>query len=106
MNASIEILKRDFGQALAFLKKKYPPSLRRLFKRIKLPHWYVVMGASGVGKTSLLLGNDLKLVDIHDRETLLAYPTQHCQCLFSYNSVFLDMTGRYTPEVWTGWLKH
>lgn len=106
MKSAIEILKRDLSQALAFLKKKYrQPFGSRLFKRIKASQWYIVMGASGVGKTSLLLNSDLNLVDIHDRQVLLAYPTQHCQWLFSDHAVFLDMTGRYGPEVWSDWLK-
>lgn len=106
MKSAIEILKRDLSQALAFLKRKYQqPFASRLFKRIKPSQWYILLGASGVGKTSLLLNSDLKLVDIHDRQMLLAYPTQHCQWLFSDDAVFLDMTGRYAPDIWTDWLK-
>ncbi len=107
MRSAIEILKRDLSQAMAFLKKKNPRTFfSRLFKRKETPQWYIVMGASGVGKTSLLLNSGLSFIDIQGREVLLAHPTQHCQWLFANQAVFLDMTGRYTPDVWADWMKH
>lgn len=107
MKSAIEILKRDLAQALVFLKKYHRPIsfISRFFRKSKSSRWYILMGASGVGKSSLLLNSDLALVDIHDRQVLLAHPTQHCQWLFGEDTVFLDMTGRYGSDVWAEWLR-
>jgi type VI secretion system protein ImpL len=92
------------------------PAWRRFFIssrwRTELP-WFMVVGMKGAGKTSLILssGQDFPLPEQLNRIGKENPPTQHCECLFSNDALFLDTSGKYIDDSkdnqieWSGILK-
>lgn len=80
--------------------------------RSELP-WFMVLGTRHSGKTSLLLssGQDFPLPEQLNRVGKDNAPTQHCECLFSNDALFLDTAGKYLDKPkesqleWNGILK-
>ncbi|HVV68027.1 MAG TPA: type VI secretion system membrane subunit TssM [Gammaproteobacteria bacterium] len=87
--AKLTILEQSIKDALRFLKKKYRKSI---FYRHKLP-WYLVLGAEGVGKTSLLGMSDLNLLSTNNQPLKLPHTTAYCDWLFGKEAVFIDVNG-------------
>ncbi|EOY1431427.1 type VI secretion system membrane subunit TssM [Yersinia enterocolitica] len=92
------------------------PTWKRFFVssrwRSELP-WFMVLGTKSAGKTSLILssGQDFPLPEQLDRIGKENVPTQHCECLFSNDALFLDTAGKYIDDgkehqiEWNGILK-
>ncbi|WP_145542604.1 type VI secretion system membrane subunit TssM [Yersinia mollaretii] len=80
--------------------------------RTELP-WFMVVGTKNAGKTSLLLssGQDFPLPEQLNRIGKDNLPTQHCECLFANDALFLDTAGKYIDDgkenqlEWNGILK-
>lgn len=83
--------------------------------RYALP-WYLVIGASNTGKTSMLLNSGLSfpLNEEADRHLYEIKETESCNFLYGNHAVFIDTPGKYTesrPEteehkLWLTLLKH
>lgn len=94
-----ERLNRDFNEALATLK------LMQSGKRsiYELP-WYLLIGATDSGKTSLLLNSGLEF-PIKNKVSKLPAHTEDCTWWFTDQAVLLDTAGRYSTEHnESGWL--
>ncbi|CNH99067.1 type VI secretion system membrane subunit TssM [Yersinia pekkanenii] len=80
--------------------------------RAELP-WFMVLGTKSAGKTSLILssGQDFPLPEQLNRIGKENVSTQHCECLFSNDALFLDTAGKYIDDgkthqtEWNGILK-
>jgi len=61
--------------------------------------WYMMLGASGAGKTSVLLnsGLDFPLAERFGRHAA-DQETRFCDWWFSNDAVFIDLAGRYTTQ--------
>lgn len=63
--------------------------------------WYVIIGAPGCGKTTLLLNSGLNfpLSEALDRQDIAGVGgTRNCDWLFTEEAIFLDTAGRYTTQ--------
>lgn len=67
--------------------------------RYVLP-WYLLLGSSNCGKTSVLLNSGLKfpLNEQADRHLYQLKATEQCEVLYGNNAVFLDIPGGYTES--------
>ncbi len=89
----------------------YGPKSR---SRYVLP-WYLLLGTSNCGKTSLLLNSGLKfpLNEQADRHLYQLKTTERCEVLYSNEAVFVDTPGSYTSsqpdtplhKIWTSFLR-
>ena len=87
--AKLNILEQSIQDALHFLKKNH---IKRFFYRHKLP-WFLVLGAEGAGKTSLLGMSDLDLVSTNNQPLKIPHTTAYCDWLFGKDAVFIDVSG-------------
>jgi type VI secretion system protein ImpL len=62
--------------------------------------WYVLLGAQGSGKTSLIVtsGQDFPLPEQLSRMAQENSPTAHCECWFGNDALFLDTAGKYVSD--------
>lgn len=82
--------------------------------RYELP-WYLLMGSTGCGKTSLLehSGVEFPINDHPDRLTQDIDRTHYCDWFFANNAILIDSAGRFTEQeamsadagVWQGFLQ-
>ena len=118
-----EVLRKRFGDAIAVLKKarfkEEGSSFARLFSGkqyiYQLP-WYVIIGAPGSGKTTVLANSGLEfpLASVTGRGSVKGVGgTRNCDWWFTNQAVLLDTAGRYTThesdeladrEEWHGFL--
>jgi type VI secretion system protein ImpL len=89
-------LREDFEAAVATLKRKR----RDGHTLYELP-WYVMIGAPGSGKTTVLANSGLRfpLEQRWGREPLRGVGgTRNCNWWFTDEAIFLDTAGRYTTQ--------
>jgi len=95
----IDHIRDRMQQALAIVTKSnfYGPQSR---SRYALP-WYMVIGSSHSGKTSLLLNSGLKfpLNEQADRHLYQVRTTERFDALYSNEAVFIDTPGTYTESI-------
>lgn len=82
--------------------------------RYELP-WYLMLGATGSGKTSLLehSGVEFPVNDHQDRLTQDIGQTRYCDWFYANNAILIDSAGRFTEQqgmgpdadVWRGFLQ-
>lgn len=82
--------------------------------RYELP-WYLLLGNTGCGKTSLLehSGVEFPINDHQDRLTKDIGHTRYCDWFFANNAILIDSAGRFTEQetmsadagVWQGFLQ-
>lgn len=111
-DAEQEILAERLKSALGTLQTARLSRGRRLYE---LP-WYVLIGAPGSGKTTMLRQSGLHFPlesQIGDNAVQGAGGTRYCDWWFTDEAVFLDTAGRYTAqdeprgiegEAWRGFL--
>lgn len=93
-------LSRKFEQALQLLKTARSKGWRDKQYLYELP-WYVIIGAPGCGKTTLLANSGLRfpLAGKVDRDDIQGVGgTRNCDWLFTDEAIFLDTAGRYTTQ--------
>jgi type VI secretion system protein ImpL len=93
-------LRRKFEQALQLLKNTRSKGWRDKQYIYELP-WYVIIGAPGCGKTTLLANSGLRfpLAGKLDGEDVQGVGgTRNCDWLFTDDAIFLDTAGRYTTQ--------
>ena len=93
-------LRLKFEDALQKLKQTQSKSRRDRQYLYELP-WYVIIGAPGCGKTTLLVNSGLhfplsKYMDVGDLKGVGG--TRNCDWLFTDDAIFLDTAGRYTTQ--------
>ena len=95
----IDHIRDHMKKALAIVTKSnfYGPQSR---SRYSLP-WYMVIGSSHSGKTSLLLNSGLKfpLNEQADRHLYQIRTTERFDALYSNEAVFIDTPGTYTESI-------
>lgn len=113
----LKILRLKFEEALQNLKRIRSKKGRDNQYLYKLP-WYVIIGAPGCGKTTLLMNSGIAS-SFSDH---MAFKdgikgvggTRNCDWLFTDDAIFLDTAGRYTTQdshqavdqaAWEGFLK-
>lgn len=105
-------LRGRFIDALQVLKSSSLYRGRSERWRNELP-WYLVMGPTSAGKTSLLdfSGLDFPLNKIERKLTRNTQGTRYCEWYFANNAVLIDTAGRYltqddesAPSVWAALL--
>ncbi|MDM8516825.1 type VI secretion system membrane subunit TssM [Desulfobacterales bacterium HSG16] len=116
--AELNTLRLKFENALKKLKQKRSKGGRDKRYLYELP-WYIIIGAPGCGKTTLLKNSGLHfpLLDDNDAEESSVKGvggTRNCDWLFTDEAIFLDTAGRYTTHdsykpvdevAWKGFLK-
>lgn len=85
----LHALQQNIREALRFLRKKH---LGSFFYRQKLP-WYIVLGSSQTGKTSLLATSGLPFVSTNAQPLEHIAPTDYCQWFFGKEAIFIDTSG-------------
>jgi type VI secretion system protein ImpL len=93
-------LRRKFEHALQSLKTARSKGWRGSQYLYELP-WYVIIGAPGCGKTTLLANSGLRfpLSGKVDRDDIQGVGgTRNCDWLFTDDAIFLDTAGRYTTQ--------
>ena len=93
-------LGQKFEYALQLLKKTRSKGWRDKQFIYELP-WYVIIGAPGCGKTTLLANSGLSfpLSEYLEREDVPGVGgTRNCDWLFAEEAIFLDTAGRYTTQ--------
>jgi type VI secretion system protein ImpL len=109
----IDILRQNFEEALAVLKKaKFDGRKGRRQYLYQLP-WYLFIGPPGSGKTTALVNSGLHF-PLGQQKIKGVGGTRHCDWWFTEEAVLLDTAGRYTTQdseqavdhaAWTGFLK-
>jgi type VI secretion system protein ImpL len=106
----VAFLGKRFVQALAQLRSlravRHGSGLRRLAVLLGRPlvhelPWYVIIGAPGAGKTTVLLNSGLHfpLADESGRESVRGVGgTRNCDWWFASEAVLIDTAGRYTTQ--------
>ena len=93
-------LQRKFEDALQFLKKTRSKGKRGRQYLYEQP-WYVIIGAPGCGKTTLLFNSGLKfpLSEHQGIDQIKGVGgTRNCDWLFADEAIFLDTAGRYATQ--------
>jgi type VI secretion system protein ImpL len=93
-------LQKKFEYALKLLKSTRSKGWQGQQFLYELP-WYVIIGAPGCGKTTLLENSELNfpLADKFDQIDVKGVGgTRNCDWLFTDEAVFLDTAGRYTTQ--------
>lgn len=96
----VDDLRRKFEQALQLLRSTRSKGRRDKQYIYELP-WYVIIGAPGCGKTTLLANSGLNfpLAGKLDGEDVQGVGgTRNCDWLFTDDAIFLDTAGRYTTQ--------
>lgn len=81
----------QFQKCLGALRSTRPAALNLL-------PWYLVIGAPGAGKTSLLAESGLTFASFGAGSTRAGAPTRSADWWFTEESMFLDTAGRYTSD--------
>lgn len=95
-----EELHRKFEQALQLLKQTRAKGSRDKQFVYELP-WYIIIGAPGCGKTTLLENSGLNFPlsgKIERNDVTGVGGTRNCDWLFANEAIFLDTAGRYTTQ--------
>jgi len=113
----LKILRLKFEEALQNLKRIRSNKGRDNQYLYKLP-WYVIIGAPGCGKTTLLMNSGIASSFSDHMEFKQGIKgvggTRNCDWLFTDDAIFLDTAGRYTTQdshqavdqaAWEGFLK-
>jgi len=113
----LKILRLKFEEALQNLKRIRSKTGRDNQYLYKLP-WYVIIGAPGCGKTTLLMNSGITSSFSDHMEFKDGIKgvggTRNCDWLFTDDAIFLDTAGRYTTQdshqavdqaAWEGFLK-
>jgi type VI secretion system protein ImpL len=93
-------LSQKFEHALQLLKSTRSKGWRDKQYIYELP-WYVIIGAPGCGKTTLLANSGLRfpLSGKMDKKDIQGVGgTRNCDWLFTDEAIFLDTAGRYTTQ--------
>lgn len=119
-----EISKSLFREETDHIKDRFKAAIKIVTKhnfyghgsrsRYALP-WYLVLGTTNCGKTSLLLNSGLKfpLNEQADRHLYKLRPTERCEILYGNEAVFVDTPGAYVEthagsapnQLWTRLLR-
>lgn len=103
----LKILDQGFKDALKFLRAESKQGAERR-------PFYLVIGHSQFGKTTLLANSGLKLHDVYGNTISATLATKYCSWWFSDDAVYLDTAGvyakldKYDPHynlVWMGFIK-
>jgi type VI secretion system protein ImpL len=95
-SADAQRLRDRFEEAVAMLKQNQ----RRGHSLYELP-WYVIIGAPGAGKTTVLVNSGLQFPTAQRGQSAALRGiggTRNCDWWFSDEAVFLDTAGRYTTQ--------
>ncbi|MGE9551464.1 type VI secretion system membrane subunit TssM [Erwinia amylovora] len=86
-NYSRKVVRTSFWRYVFSLNKNKQPALP----------WYMVLGPENAGKTSLILssGQDFPLPEQLNRIGKENSPTEHCECWFANDALFIDTSGKY-----------
>ncbi len=96
----VDDLRLKFDHALQLLKTTRSKGWRDKQYIYELP-WYVIIGAPGCGKTTLLANSGLRfpLSDHMGQNDIQGVGgTRNCDWLFTDEAIFLDTAGRYTTQ--------
>lgn len=96
----VAILHARFNEAFQTLKKIGRQSHKNQQSLQELP-WYLLIGAPGSGKTTVLLNSGLSfpLANKFGQSRIAGVGgTRHCDWWFTDQAVFLDTAGRYTTQ--------
>lgn len=96
----LEIIRERFQHALEVLKQSTISGQRGGRFLYELP-WYVLVGAPGTGKTTILTNSGLEfpLSDRFGSEAVQGFGgTRHCDWWFTDRAVLIDTAGRYTTQ--------
>jgi len=96
----LEIIRERFQHALEVLKGSTISGKRGASFLYELP-WYVLVGAPGTGKTTILSNSGLEfpLSDRFGSEAVQGFGgTRHCDWWFTDKAVLIDTAGRYTTQ--------
>lgn len=96
----LEIIRERFQHALEVLKEATIGGRRGGSFLYELP-WYVLVGAPGTGKTTILSNSGLEfpLSDRFGSEAVQGFGgTRHCDWWFTDKAVLIDTAGRYTTQ--------
>jgi type VI secretion system protein ImpL len=96
----VDDLRLKFDQALQMLKTTRSKGWRDKQYIYELP-WYIIIGAPGCGKTTLLANSGLRfpLADQMGQNDIQGVGgTRNCDWLFTDEAIFLDTAGRYTTQ--------
>jgi type VI secretion system protein ImpL len=80
-----------FQKCLGALRSTRPAALGVL-------PWYLVIGAPGAGKSTMLAESGLTFASFGAGSTRAGAPTRSCDWWFTEEAMFLDTTGRYTAD--------
>ncbi len=81
----------QFQKSLGALRSTRPAALNVL-------PWYLVIGAPGSGKTTMLSESGLSFASFGAGSTRAGAPTRSCDWWFTEEAMFLDTSGRYTSD--------
>jgi type VI secretion system protein ImpL len=93
-------LRLKFDQALQLLKTTRSKGWRDKQHIYELP-WYIIIGAPGCGKTTLLANSGLRFPlaeQMGQNDIQGVGGTRNCDWLFTDEAIFLDTAGRYTTQ--------
>lgn len=96
----LEIIRERFQHALEVLKQSTLGGTRGGRFLYELP-WYVLIGAPGTGKTTILnnSGLDFPLSDRFGSDAVQGFGgTRHCDWWFTDKAILIDTAGRYTTQ--------
>ena len=110
---AIDTLRQRLDQAISTIRHSVFYKKRRRRSRYALP-WYMIMGASGSGKSALLRHAELDF-PLEKEQTGITkdlMATRHCEWNFANEAVLIDTSGNYTvqkeekeQQVWRGFLR-
>ncbi|MBU1424466.1 MAG: type VI secretion system membrane subunit TssM [Gammaproteobacteria bacterium] len=98
--SEIALLRKQMHDAIGALKSSELVSTRRGSAALYALPWYMVIGPSAVGKSSILRNSNLNFpYSKHDPRGIQGVGgTRNCDWWFSDQAIFLDTAGRYTTE--------
>ncbi|MBJ6724531.1 type VI secretion protein IcmF/TssM N-terminal domain-containing protein [Geomesophilobacter sediminis] len=92
----LNALKTQWKRGLRILRRSH---LKRQGNPLYVLPWYLVIGASGSGKSACLSNCGLSSHFLRDEDTSVGSPTRNCEWWLFDQSVVIDTAGRYTvPE--------
>jgi type VI secretion system protein ImpL len=96
----VDDLRLKFDQALQLLETTRSKGWRDKQYIYELP-WYIIIGAPGCGKTTLLANSGLRFPlaeQMGQNDIQGVGGTRNCDWLFTDEAIFLDTAGRYTTQ--------